>query len=714
MATIKLQSNSDLRLEQYYEFDPEIKSSILGKGGMGIVFEGKLVHNDTGKYERVAIKVLFKGLEDESVLRARREASIKVIHENVIQMIDFIETTDTDGKPKYHVISEFVEGITLTEFLKKKGTLSWEESLRITKKILAGLFMLHEKGYVHRDIDPSNIMICKDDSVREATKVKLIDFGIAKKIVDYHNDFQQGTLDGKFIGKVYYASPEQAQGKHWITNASSDIYSVGILLFELLTGKLPYNGTTYEIIKGHLERPIPIDQIPSIPGNKIATDGLKYIITKATNKLQEIRYPTASAFITDIEKIEMGKSPIPVTPKKWIYYISAFILVSVGIWIYMDWKKDQYLKYVIQANKELSTAMYKNALMSYNKAYSIKETDSIESNIKMLEVLSPAVEAYTNSEYSKADSLFKVAAMLNSSDALYYLGEMCYEGIGTPKDSKKGFKYTSKAAELGNKLAEYRLGLIYQNGTGIGIDKDIAIRYFERAGRMIDRGVDADNPELQCIKGDMYRQGNGVVRNERLAMEFYEKAANQNYPQAQLQLYEILKNSDKNKAMQWLTKSAEKGYPKAQYELGSSLIGQGKYKEGFGWSKKAAEKNYAPALRQLGAIFQDKVKSSEVAVIQQSSGIQGNDSISYRYLSLAVDFDMDYQDGRYALALKSYEFAMCFEKSDFPKAKRYFAVALKNIDALPYTEQNSRRIYDKKYPYAEQIRIKAMAMLNKN
>lgn len=697
MATIKLQSESDLRLDQYYEFDPEIKSSILGKGGMGIVFEGKLVHNDTGKYKRVAIKVLFKDLAEESIMRAKREASIKVVHENVIQMYDFIETVDFDGKPKYHVISEYVEGVTLSEILKTKGTLPWEESLWITKKILAGLFMLHDKGYVHRDIDPSNVMVANDGGI------KLIDFGIAKLISDYHNDFQQGTLDGKFIGKVNYASPEQAQGQHWHTNASSDIYSVGILLFELMTGKLPYTGTTYEVIKSHLEQPIPIQKIPIVPGNKAITDGLKYIIEKATSKLQDKRYHSASAFITDIEKVEKGVSPIPATAKKWIYYVSAILLVSIGIYLYQDWRNNQFSKCLTQANNEFSTGMYGKALLSYQKSFSIKSSDSIASKVKMLEVLSPAVEAYINSEYTKADSLFKIAASMNSSDAYYYLGEMCYEGIGTPKDFKKGFKNTSKAAELGNKLAEYRLGLNYQNGIDIPIDRDKASRYFERAGRIIDRGVDADNPELLYVKGNMYLQGNGVIKNEKMALEFYEKAANYNYPQAQFKLYEILYNSDKNIAIQWLTKSAENGYPKAQYQLGDLLLGQKRYKESFEWAKKAAGRKYAPALRQMGAIFQ--VKSEQAQVIQQATGIQGNDSISYNYFSAAVDFDPDYLRGRYEFALKSYERAISLAKKNPQKAAQYLSIAKLNIDALPYTELNGKRIYDKnRFPYAEQIR----------
>jgi len=707
MALIKLQTEAEIASDQYYEFDPENRSTILGKGGMGIVFKGKIIHNETTKFEYVAIKVLFKDLSEESITRAKREASIQILHENVIRMYGFIETLDSEGKPKYHVISEYLDGEMLSDYLKRDGPLSWKESLEITKKILAALFMLHEKGYVHRDIDPSNVMICKDG------KVKLIDFGIAKQINEYHNEFQQGTLEGKFIGKVNYASPEQAKGSHWVTNSTSDIYSVGILLFELLTNKLPYNGTTYEIIKGHLNQPIPINELPLVSENKIVTEGLKYIIGKATDKIQDKRYQTASEFITDIEKVLKEISPIPNPVSKWIYLIPAIIVIALVFKIYLGGNDARYLKVINQAYTNLSAAKYEEALSVYREAYSIKKYDSISTRIKMLEVLTPAVAAYINSNYINADSLFQIAALMNSSDANYYLGEMCYEGIGTPKDFKKGFKYTTKAAELGNKLAEYRLGLIYQNGIGVKIDPDKASRYFERAGHMIDRGVDADNPELQFVKGNMFLQGNGVAKNEKMAFDFYEKAANHNYPQAQYQLYTLYFNSDKDKAIQWLTKSAERGYPKAQLELGFSLISQQKYKQGLEWAKRAAEKNYAPSLRVLGAVFQDKVKPTQVIAIQQASGNKGNDSISYKYFSLAVDFDPDYLDGRYALAIKSYEFAIGFEKKDPSNAKKFFLIALKNIDALPYVVQHGKRIYDKSFPCAEQIRTYIMLALSK-
>jgi len=662
MSIIKLQSESDLKLGQYYEFDPEDKSMILGKGGMGIVFRGKLVYVETGKYDDVAIKVLFRDLAEESVMRAKREASIQIVHENIIRMYGFIETLDGE-KPKYHVISEYLEGESLSDIIKKKSKFSNSEALKIVKNILFGLGMLHQKGFVHRDIDPSNIIICKNGNI------KLIDFGIAKQIKEYRDEYSHVTQDGRFIGKPNYASPEQAKGEHWFTNAISDIYSVGILLFELLTGKLPYSGATYQIIQGHLKEPIPIKEIED--------DYLRYVVKKATEKDQKNRYQSASDFIVDIEKIEKNIDPrTPLFYKSWYFRSAAVAIVGLITFLIISLSNGNTEKYTISlkvANESLSIAMYDSALIQFKEAYALKSIDSISLKIKMLETLTKAVKYYQISDYSKADSLFLKAAELHSSDAYYYLGEMCYEGIGRPKDFKKGFEYTSAAEKMGNKLAAYRLGLIYQRGLDLKADNDKAIHYFEIAGRTIDRGIELNNPESEYLKGLMYKDGYGVMKNEQKAIEYFEMAANQNYPGAQYELYDIQYASNHQEALKWLSKSADNGYPKAQYELGRLLIDQQDYEIAVGWIKKAANKNFSPALRLMGAILQDPSKNTKAMTIQNITGLTGNDSISNFYSQRAVDYDFDNYNAMIDLAY-DYENGKGVEK-DIAKANKYYQMA---------------------------------------
>jgi serine/threonine protein kinase/TPR repeat protein len=692
VAIIKLQSEADAKLSRYYEFDPENKAGILGKGGMGIVFKGKLVHSETGKYDPVAIKVLFKDLSEDSITRAKREASIQIVHENIIRMYGFVETTDSDGKPRSHIISEYLQGETLDKVLAKRGALSQPETIRIVKSILAALYMLHSKGYIHRDIDPSNVMVCDDG------KIKLIDFGIAKQVADYHGEFTSGTIEGKFIGKINYASPEQAEGKHWLTNVTSDIYSTGILLFELLTGKLPFSGSMYEIIKGHREQ--------IIPRNELIPKELQYVIRKATAKDPAARYQSATEFIVDLERIEQGKSPIPQPLKKWIAATAGALLLlaaALGIWRYEETKQVRYAETLREASSRMSVALYRDALDAYKEANRLIPTDSITQTVEMLELLTQAVDAYTQSEYAIADSLFRLAEERSSSDACYYLGEMSYEGTGAPKNFRKGFDYTTKAAQMGNKLAEYRLGYIYQNGIDVEADYDKAIRYFERSGKIIDMGAEANNPELQFVKGNMYMNGNGVPQSATRAVEYYEAAANQGYPRAQYALYEILNKENPHKAMEWLTLAAGKGYPKAAYRLGVWLIGQQQYKEGFEWTQKAAEKNYSPAFRQLGAIYQEKRKNSLSEAIQQSLRIKGDDALSHQYTVKALDYDFDSYLAMYDIGMDYLE-GNGVERN-VNEARAYFEMARNKVEQLPYRMENGKRIYDElRYPLAEMVR----------
>lgn len=695
MSTVKLQDTNNI--DFYYEFDPKDETSILGKGGMGVVFKGKRIHDETGKFDLVAIKVLFNDLDEESIERAKREASIQIEHENLLRMYDFIEIKEPSGKSKNYVISEYLEGETLSDLLKQKSRFEWRESLQIIKSILAGLYMLHEKGYLHRDIDPSNIIVCKNGGI------KIIDFGIAKDLFN-SDKFKQQTVDGRFIGKVFYASPEQINGDSKLLQKSTvDIYSVGIILYELLTGKLPYSGTTYEIIKGHLEKPTPLKNIDSEVSCKQEKEGIKYLIERSTQKDQTKRYQTPTEFILDIEKVLKGENPIPAASFKWIYLIAiALLILAIGIWQYFEHREKLYTRNVQEAKEYLSVAIYNKALQKFNEAYSIKNTDSIKAEIEMLKILSPAVDAYTSSDYILADSLFKEAAKLNSSDAYYYLGEMSYDGIGIPKQIKQGIRYTQQAANLTNGLAFYRLGVIYQEGRDtIKIDEDKAIKYFEKAKRLvIDNGVEANNPELLNIKGDMYLNGYGVIKNKSMAKEYFSKAANMEYPVAQFSLYQLLEESDEEEAAKWLIESAKNGYPKAQYELGHYYLEKAEYGNFYNWISTATEGNYAPALRDMGAFYQEVSNSKELKVrkaVLKESGIHPNDSISMNYLTMAVKFDPFYEKGRYSLALQEVHLARKFKKSGNKQKSIEFLERAKNtVKKLP-------KIFRESTEYGERI-----------
>lgn len=292
-----LQSENEKRNGLYYEYDPYSKP--LGEGGMGVVYKGNRVNAATGSRQVVAIKAMKDGLPDEVYDRARREASIQLKNDNLVEMMGFISTNEQElgGRVirRYYVVSEFLNGVVLTDLLKgnfkdRDGIeipyakqlytryVSDKEStvVEIIKRVLAGIMALHDKGYIHRDIDPSNIMVTKEGNL------KMIDFGIAKNVTNLNTHDGLRTSAGKFIGKAEYAAPELVLGDVRSQNFTTDVYAIGILFYQLLVGKLPFDGPQYDVLQKQLKKNLPINNIPY----------RKYrsIVKKATAKNQTDRY----------------------------------------------------------------------------------------------------------------------------------------------------------------------------------------------------------------------------------------------------------------------------------------------------------------------------------------------------------------------------------------------------------------------------------------
>lgn len=314
MSIIVLQGTNEVPLNIYYEIETE--NEPLGTGGMGKVYRGVRVQGNTGVRTDVAVKFLFDDLPAHAIERARREASIQIHNENLIEMFGFIEIDEeiAPGQvhPRYHVVSELLKGVMLFDLLKGKTTDNFGEeipfaqelykqytedkfhfALRIIKNVLSGVMALHDKGYIHRDIDPSNIMITYDG------KVKLIDLGIAKPISDENMpsaSSQHLTVAGQFMGKAAYAAPELVIGDVAHENRTTDLYAVGILFFLLITGHLPFEGAVLEVLDMQLHQKIPL--------HEVASKSVRKVIAKATAKKQAERYATASEFRVAVEQLE--------------------------------------------------------------------------------------------------------------------------------------------------------------------------------------------------------------------------------------------------------------------------------------------------------------------------------------------------------------------------------------------------------------------------
>ena len=303
MAIIRLQGEQEKQQGIYFEFDS--KSTPLGEGGMGKVYRGRRVNMHTSETRDVAIKFMFSGLPADTITRAENEANIRIQHENLIEMMGFlaVENKLPNGtiSTRYHVVSELLIGVSLSDLLQGVVTdqmgnkIPYAQTLykmynddpclfavTIVKKVLSGIISLHDAGYIHRDIDPSNIMITKDG------KVKLIDFGIAKQISTLKTVDRNLTTAGQFMGKPQYAAPELCLGDVKNHNKPTDIYSIGIMLFQLIVGHLPFEGSAMAIQTAHVQRKMPL--------HLIKDKGLRKIIQKATEKDCAKRYQSAAEF----------------------------------------------------------------------------------------------------------------------------------------------------------------------------------------------------------------------------------------------------------------------------------------------------------------------------------------------------------------------------------------------------------------------------------
>ena len=251
----------------------------IGTGGMAIVYKAKCHRLN----RLVAVKILKSDLAQDEDFRRRFNAESQAVaqlsHPNIVSVYDVSRGGDIE-----YIVMELIDGITLKQYMEKRGQLNWRESLHFITQIMRGLSHAHSRGIVHRDIKPQNVMVLRDGSV------KVADFGIAC----LENAAQ--TLTQEALGSVHYISPEQARGDR--TDARGDIYSAGVVLYEMLTGRLPFEGdSAVSVAIQHLSSvPLaPREVNPDIP------EQLELICMKAMAPDLEKRYPSADAMIADLE-----------------------------------------------------------------------------------------------------------------------------------------------------------------------------------------------------------------------------------------------------------------------------------------------------------------------------------------------------------------------------------------------------------------------------
>ena len=273
---------------------------LIGSGGMGEVFVAK----DLTLGRRVAVKLLRPEFATNAKLctRFKQEAhsASKMSHPNIVRVFDAGDDVETNTAgveiKRPFIVMEYVEGMELSSLISR-GPVKVSEATRIVAEILAAIDYAHDSGVVHRDIKPSNIMLTRSG------QVKVLDFGIARAITDAFTDLTQTTA---ILGTAAYFSPEQARGES--VDARTDIYAIGVVFFEMLTGMPPFSGET-AVIVAHRH----IHEIPDAPStlNSRVSPALDHVVLKAMAKNRDDRYATTAAFARELGLAAAGHIPTP-------------------------------------------------------------------------------------------------------------------------------------------------------------------------------------------------------------------------------------------------------------------------------------------------------------------------------------------------------------------------------------------------------------------
>lgn len=325
---ITIQGAAERAVDVHYEVD--VLQPPVGVGGMGRVMRGVRVDERTDSRQPVAVKFLYDGLQPHVIERARREAGIRILCENLVMMHGFvtIDVTDAEGQTHthHHVVSELLHGVMLHDVLRGRTAdadgipVAYAESLYrlsqadpvrfaidVVRRLLTGVMALHDHGFIHRDLDPSNIMATADGAL------KIIDFGVALPLetavaapaaaaaaaaaasasapapaaapVLFAEARLSELSPSAFVGKAEYAAPELADCAVELQGPATDVYALGILLFELATGRRPFTGPIEAVLEQQRNEPLPLAEVPH--------PALREVIARATAKDPRQRYQSA-------------------------------------------------------------------------------------------------------------------------------------------------------------------------------------------------------------------------------------------------------------------------------------------------------------------------------------------------------------------------------------------------------------------------------------
>ena len=606
----------------------------LGRGGMGSIY--KVVDKETGS--ECAVKVLRAELtrSPEAMQNLKREVATAstLTHQNLLR----VNHLALRGSAAY-ILMEFIDGEDLETYLGRKGgCLSEGDFCRLMPQLLAGLDFLHERGIVHLDIKPQNIM------VTPAGEVKITDFGISKTIKE------QVDAQGRqpITGTVCFMAPEQLRGER--TDRRTDIYALGIMFHFLLSGEFPFPLRSCEEIQAwHLGPSADVSRVPEkwrpLVGKCLARKAAErfrscqeirqWILENERRSVSEVPRVRAEELQPDLDEIQklllLGKSSKSHVETVWQQRIDLWRKAAnegspAGQWLLgacychgvgvpqddseaVKWFRKAAEQGFASAQSNLGDAYrtgqgmaqdHVEAVMWYRRAAE-QGNAAAQNNLAFAYAKGQGVRQ----DHSEAVEWYRKAAEQGYAWAQNNLGFAYAKGRGVPQDFVDALKWFRKAAEQGNAQAQSNLGDAYRTGQGMAQDHVEAVMWYRRA-------AEQGNAWAQNNLGNAYADGRGVPQDHVEAVKWFRKAAEQGDVDAQTNLGFAYGDGqgvpqDHAQAVQWFRKAAEQGNADAQSCLGLSYSrGEGvpqDYAEAVKWFRMAAEQGDAGGQNNLGVSY---------------------------------------------------------------------------------------------------------------